>query len=213
MGNNGAISALTALPFTYPNCYLWLPTNAINAGSAAGWYYAQMSSATAGTVFNNTYTTGKPAIPASPTAFVTTGPGAFTGDTGEEFGPTITLPGNALGPNGRIRSFTLWSVNNNANAKTPRLRFSGNAGTAYQQPSLASVQSGLLETEICNAGVTGSQKGQDSARTGPGVSGSVLTTSAVDTTANSTLVISMQKATATDNIILESFIFELFYGA
>src|SRR5437667_3823845 len=50
MANNGAITLGTALPSTYANCYLLLPAGAIAAGSAAGWYFAQMSSTTAGVV-------------------------------------------------------------------------------------------------------------------------------------------------------------------
>ena len=98
MANNGAITLTTALDTTYANCYLYLPANAIEAGSAAGLYFAQMSSTTVGTVYNNTYTSGKHAIPSSPTAFVTTGPGAYTQTTGSDITLLLTtLSGGAIG--------------------------------------------------------------------------------------------------------------------
>src|SRR5690349_20306203 len=48
MGNNGALSGLTALPTTYAKAFIWLPAGAIAAGvpAAATWYYVQMSSTT-----------------------------------------------------------------------------------------------------------------------------------------------------------------------
>ncbi len=78
IANNGALTLTTALPLIYPNVYLYFPANAIAAGSAAGKYYCQMSSTTVGVIFNNTYVSGTPVVPTSPTAFVTTGPGAYT---------------------------------------------------------------------------------------------------------------------------------------
>jgi hypothetical protein len=144
MANNGAISGLTALPFTYASCYLYLPTNAIVAGSAAGWYYAQMSSATAGTVFNNTYTTGVPTIPTSPTAFATTGPGAFTGDTTEQ---GITLPIPALLVTSEIEYRVVFQCNNNANVKTARVRFSGSSGSQYTTIGITSTN-GVQDSHV-----------------------------------------------------------------
>src|ERR1700693_852831 len=80
IGNNGALSALTALPTIYANAYLYFPAGAIVAGSLAGLYYCIMSSTTAGTIYNNTYDTTlgvMPTIPANPVPFVTPGPGAY----------------------------------------------------------------------------------------------------------------------------------------
>ena len=77
IGNNGALTAITTLPATYSQgCYMWFKTNSISAATPAGWYYVVMTSGTAGTIYNNTYTSGVPLQPAVLTAFVTTGPGA-----------------------------------------------------------------------------------------------------------------------------------------
>src|SRR5579859_1785192 len=91
MGNNGALTLGTALPSTYANAYVYLPANAISAGSAAGWYFCQFSSTTVGTVFNNTYSSGTPQIPAALVSFATTGPGAYTGVTTQITGPNFTI--------------------------------------------------------------------------------------------------------------------------
>lgn len=214
MGNNGALSAITALPLTYANAYMWFPAGAIAAGvpAAAGWLFVQMSSTTAGTVFNNTYTAGTvPSIPASPTPFATTGPGAFTGDTTEAPGPAITIPANSMGANGIIHPWSVWTQNNSAGTKTARIRYSGNAGTIYYASALTT-QITLLQTiYIANRGATNSQIGwaNQGDSTAPGFSTSNPVTSSVDTTASTTLVFSLQKGTATDNKILESFQVEL----
>ena len=220
MGNNGALTAITALPLVYANCYMWFTANQIAAGVAAGWYFTQMSSATAGTVFNNTYTSGKPTIPASPTAFVTTGPGAFTGDTAEEFGPTIAVPANSMGPNGALRITTYWAATNNANTKTTRVRFSGNAGTQYlSSTSIVSQALGADQRNITNRGVANSQVGNYNVILGGagsfGVNGgaALFTTSAVDTTGATSVVISLQKGVATDDLLLEGYVIEVLYGA
>lgn len=118
MGNNGALTLTTAVRAAYPDAYIYLPAGAIAIGSTAGWYYAVFSTTGAATVYNNVYTSGVPAIPASPTAFVTTGPGAFTFSTGSSyFGHAVTLAANSLGINGGLRfNYVTWA-NNSANAK------------------------------------------------------------------------------------------------
>jgi len=111
MGDNGAISGIAAFTATFSSgCYMYLPANGIYAGSAAGLYYCIMSSTTAGTVYNNTYTSGVPTAPESPTPFVTTGPGAVVQTSGVILPLlTLTLPAKSLGTNGyalaRGRSF------------------------------------------------------------------------------------------------------------
>jgi hypothetical protein len=207
MGNNGALTGITALTRTYPRCWMYFPAGAIAAGvpAAGTWYYVQMSSTTAGTVFNNTYTSGVPVVPSSPTAFSTTGPGAFTGVTGEVAGPTITVP--VLGPSSQIDLFSIWAATNNANAKTDTIRFSGNAGTQFMAFAHASLASYADNRSILNAGSTASQIGFTSGGTGAnfnGTGGAVITAS-VDTSVATSVVFALNKATATDNHILEAF--------
>lgn len=203
---DGTISGITALPKAYASAYCWFPANALAASIAAGWYYCEFSSTTAGTAYLDTYVSGAVSIPASPTA-VTDGRGAFTGDTGEEFGPTITVPANSMGPNGLLRITTLQSANNSANAKTWRVRFSGNSGTVFGSLGEVSVILETTETIILNRGVANSQIGQSIRAVGAGAGlNSGGTTASVDTTSDTTLVISIQRVAATDNFVLENFL-------
>ena len=128
MGNNGALSAIVALPLAYTRCYMYFPANAIVAGSTAGWYYAVMSSTTTATVYNNTYTSGRPSEPSSPTAFVTTGPGAYTQTTGSAItAMSITIPGGSLGSSGAILLEMMGAVVNNGGSKVVEAYYGGSA--------------------------------------------------------------------------------------
>jgi hypothetical protein len=210
---NGAISAITALPVAYASAYCWFPANILATSIVAGWYYCTFSTTTAGTAFLNTYSSGVPTIPSSPTA-VTDGKGAFTGDTGEEFGPTITVPANALGPNGRLRTWMSFGLTSNANTKSLRLRYSGNAGTQLIARNAASTTGARFINVLVNRAVTNSQYSDHTGVSDAGTAYSAAAAfSAVDTTAATTHVISMQRGTATDNAVLENFGIEVMYGA
>lgn len=206
---NGAISAITALPIAYPAAYCYFPANILATTIAAGWYYCTFSTTTAGVAYLDTYTSGTPAIPASPTP-VTDGKGAFTGDTGEEFGPTFTLPAGALGVSGGLRIMQQNLETSNANVKTARVRFSGTGGTVMLAHALASTAAAGLVGNIVN---TGSVSAQISTCNGFNGGGTVTSsvTSAVNTAAQTTLVFSLQRATATDNLILGSCLVEVFF--
>src|SRR3989304_667201 len=127
MGANGALSAITALTNTYPNIYLYFPAGKVYSGSAAGFYYAEMSSTTAGTVYNNIYTPGtnEPDIPASPTPITDAGPGAYTQSTSEITAVSATVPGGSMGRKGVIKSEASFFVPNNANGKNFKFYFGG----------------------------------------------------------------------------------------
>lgn len=197
---NGAISAITALPVAYPNAYCWFPANALATTIAAGWYYCTFSTTTAGVAFLDTYTSGVPTIPSSPTA-VTDGKGAFTGSTSEDFGYTVTIPANSLGTTGVMRFQFGTAQTSNANAKTLRIRWSGTAGTVFLSGTMASTAFGGISGAIHNSGAT--NKNLSSIL---GISNLSASTTGVlgvvDSTASTTLVVSTQRATATDNIVI-----------
>lgn len=207
IGNNGALSGLTALPTTYAQCYMYFPANAIAAGVAAGLYYVVMSSTTAGTIYNNTYTGGVPEAPASPTAFVTTGPGAYTQTTGADVTlVSISLPGGSLGNNGAFSVKGLCSLTNNADAKTLRCKF---GGTNVISTSVVSTAAWSIDKTIRNRGVQTSQvcASTNLSSDSVGSMGSNATSfTAIDSSAASTIVISGQLVSvATNNFILELF--------
>lgn len=211
MGNNGAFTSGTALATTYANAYFWFAANQIAAGSAAGWYFGQASSATAITVFNNTYSTGQPTIPSSPTPFVTTGPGATTGVTTAVTGPQISIAAGALGANGALRISDQWSVNSTAGAKTLATAFSG---TSIKSMSLTTSNGYRSINTLYNRGVQNAQVGDQFGLT-TGGSGLLTGTNefyAVDFSVAETFQMLMTTAVATDWAVIEAFLLELLPG-
>lgn len=216
MGNNGAITMGTALEFTYPNCYVALPAGAIATGipAASAWYYCVMSSSTVGTVYNNTYGSGsgQPTIPASPTPFVATGPGAFTGITSGSFRmQSYSLPAGTLGIRDSLRVCARYSNNNTSGNKTLATVFGANILGIFVGSSIKSVS---ITTIISNREATNSQIGVVNTSNGfGGTSTSDYSVSTIDTTMAALLEIACTRATATDTIVAESFMVELLKGS
>lgn len=131
-------------------------------------------------------------------------------DANENTLATVTVPGGALGLNGRLRVTALFTVTNSVNNKVLRVRFSGISGTIYHTVTLTTNASYKVEADIANRGATNSQVGgMASIGGGWGTSGSAVITSAVDTTADTTLLITGQKVTAGETLTLESYLVEL----
>lgn len=213
MANNGAITLGTALSTTYANAYINLPANAIQAGSLAGWYFCQMSSTTVGTVFNNAYTTGLPAIPVAPTSFVSTGPGAYTGVTTSVTGPQLPVQANTMGPNGILRITQLSAVPLNTNSKT--IGINVGATTVYALTLTgASNYANESITTVWNRGVSNSNISMNSPGTGLGspVSGTSLTYSSINFAATQNISFTGQLAVATDYFVMEALMIEVFPG-
>lgn len=125
-GNNGALTLNVALDRVYSRCFMYFPTGAIFSGSAAGWYWTVMSSATVGVVYNNTYVSGWPTIPTI-AGFTVTGPGAFTAAAGIDLvAAAITLPGNTLGLWGGLQTRLTMTAGGAGSTRTGKV-FIGNA--------------------------------------------------------------------------------------
>lgn len=206
MGNNGALSALTALPTIYADCFMYFPQGTINTvvsgpGYAAGLYYVKMSSTTAGTVYNATYSSGVPTIPANLLAFATTGLGAYTQTTAaDETLISLTVPGGSIGPNGGLTVYPMWSHPNNANNKTEKIWLDGTA--RYSQTNTTT----LSEQRPWRLSNRGSQQSQvHSTFIGLVNSASTLLFTAIDTSIDKTMLFTASLATATDYVVLESF--------
>jgi hypothetical protein len=197
------------------NGYILLPTGAIFAGSAAGWYYIQLASTTQGTLFNNTYSSGLPVVPGSPTAFSTTGPGAYTATTAGTNGPALTINANVIGINGRLELYVLADYSNTANQKNVQgllgaQLFGGqfnNTANNQQIPMLFS---------ITNRGVANKQSFTENNIGVGGVDSAASQTApsrgaGIDTTSNQTLAITTALTTASsDWVVLESYSIKLF---
>lgn len=161
MGDNGALTSGTACSLAYNQSYCWFPEGAINAAdvgppvidvSPAGWYYTEWSSVTEAIVYNNVWDgVSVPTIPATPTAFVTTGPGAFTGPTTAAIyiSLPITLAQSPVGTTFRVKLHC--AATNNANAKTIKLWQNDDNGEDFHTvtlTSLAAVDADLTLTVI-----------------------------------------------------------------
>jgi hypothetical protein len=90
-------------------CYAYFSANFGGSTLPAGWYWTEFSSDTAGIVYAETYTSGTPRRPASPTPISVNLTGRITATTNEIVGPSgFILLGNALGKNGTLQ--TLFSM-------------------------------------------------------------------------------------------------------
>lgn len=203
MANNGAVTFGTALDRTYSEgLWLFYAAGAVAAGvpAAASFLWTVMSSATVGTVFNSTYTTGVPAV-GTQTAFATTGPGAFTGDTTERF-VTIPVAANVLGLMGKLDIDVSMRNNNSAGTKTVKVHWSGSGG--------ASLTPNVTNTTGIAASFFGSIANMlTNAQTIVGrvvVAANTWTVAtnnaAIDTTAATSVVFGLQLNTATDWMML-----------
>lgn len=155
-GANGALTLAVALPNAFPAAYVYFPADAIASGVPAGWYYTVFSSTTAGTVYNNRYTSGKPTIPSTPTAFATSAGSVTTQVTTAVTAVIATLPGGSLGPNGALRTEALWQANNSAASKAVSVLFGAGAQLTNQALSGSNVY-GEVESKTLNTGVANRQ--------------------------------------------------------
>lgn len=132
--------------------------------------------------------------------------------TSEETLATITVPANAMGANGALRIWTSWTITNGANDKTLIVRFSGTGGTAYLSQLLTNTLTAQYVTTITNRNATNSQVGGSGTSNIIGSnSGGAIPTSAVDTTADTTIVIRGTKEVGTEVLTLERYLVELIY--
>lgn len=204
MADNGAVSAMTALPKTYSNgAYLYLPANAISAGSSAGWYWFIASSTTAGTVYNCQPPSSGAASICTNTAFATTGPGAFTGATGVVNAVTIPVPANLMGVNGRVEASASWVQNGTAGNKSPSLLWGGIG--CYIVTFTTQINS-VFDCTITNRGINTVQSvGYRYTTNVASVAIMAATDGTETTTAAVNLIFRVNCGTATDHLILEDY--------
>lgn len=132
-------------------------------------------------------------------------------DTSENILATVTVPANALAANGIIKIDLSFALTNNANVKTIRARISGIGGTVVLSHNAASIDSADYAFKLTNANATNAQKSSSFVFSPTGASGvSMNATSAIDTTATTTIVITAQKASAGDAISLISILAVLY---
>jgi hypothetical protein len=139
---------------------------------------------------------------------------SHTGDTNETTLATVSIPAGAMGANGVLRITAFYSVTNNANNKTPIVKFGGTGGTAYFSRIEASIAAIRFTTYIGNRNSASSQVG-GVAPTGGGDSTttSALTTSAVNTANAVDLLFRGTLANSADTITLEGYTVEILTAA
>ena len=137
----------------------------------------------------------------------------LTGTASETTFATVTIPANALGPNGIIRVTAQWTYTNSANAKYTRIRLGGLAGTAFTQNTLSTTATIQVYCIIHNVNSASSQKGQPANYTGIGGTIVAPVTASIDTTSDVDLVLTGQLTNTGESMYLESYLVEILYGA
>ena len=130
----------------------YLPASAGGASNAAGWFWGKITSATAGIIYGNTYSSGDPGqqIPASPSAFVSVSNGWITQTTLEITGLSgITLPAGVLGPNGSLD----WDIRYMGDISSNRTYNGKLGGTIWTYINPTSNPDGERVLKLQNAGV------------------------------------------------------------
>lgn len=197
-------------------CHIYLPAGA-GGLAIGGWYWCVPIDGTNGEVFANTYSgTGKPDFVASPTALPNLSAGRITQLTSEIFGPSFTMPGGSMGPNGINSALIKWITSSTATWKTIRCR----AGSTlfFAIPIANSNNNQLVRFSRINVGVQNRQAGNrtsssysawDAGSSATAYSGDVTT---LDTSVDQTVAFTMQIQANTDSIILIPMRFDVQYG-
>jgi len=125
-------------------------------------------------------------------------------DTTEDILATINIAAGQMGLNGILDVTLQWNMTSSANNKTLRTRFSGIGGTVYGTVVLTTTTNYRQNFQIANRGAANSQIGLDGTNGGWNVNIGP-TTSSVDTSAATTLVITGQKQSAGETLTLASY--------
>lgn len=135
---------------------------------------------------------------------------SVSASTDEETLATITVPGNAMGPNGHLRIWTAWAWGSSGNIKTPRVKV---GGTLYSSQTPTTTTGAALLTQVRNINDAESQISYGaSGLIGLGISSAAIITSSIDTTADFDIELTGQKANSGDTLTLQSYCVELLAG-
>ena len=127
-------------------------------------------------------------------------------DTNENVLATITIPAGLMGTRGILQIDIRMTYNNNGNNKTMRCRWSGAAGTVIWGPTRTTQLGSTTRITLANRDSASSQVyssiNNNDASTADGNAGG---TASVNTGADTSIVISAQKATGSDTVTLEYY--------
>jgi hypothetical protein len=134
-------------------------------------------------------------------------------DTNEDTLATITIPANSIGANGYVTVRTYWTITGSTNAKTAKIKFGG-TNIASLATSSAGNTGISLTTTLHNRNAANSQVAiPTGSHEFGGFYTTALVTAAIDTTADVTLLITGQKASAGETITLEHYLVEIKYAS
>jgi hypothetical protein len=135
-------------------------------------------------------------------------------DTNENVLATITIPAGAIGANGLLDILLKLTATNDASTKTIRGRLGGVGGTILFAQATVSFATAEARFSIENRNSQSSQiGGRSGSAGGTGGSANAFQTGAVDTSVETTLVLTGQLADGTDTLTLESYSVHLFHQA
>lgn len=138
------------------------------------------------------------------TLAVSSTPSSITGTTVETALATITIPGGLMSANGTIEVMSLWSYTNSANAKNLRLRWGSMSGSTVFAVGATTSASCFNYCIARNNNSTSSQKLFAAGALGFGTSATISTPS-IDTSANFSIYLTGQVASAAETVTLESY--------
>lgn len=134
-------------------------------------------------------------------------PSSVTGTTALTVLAGILVPAGAVGVNGALRISTLWSLTNNADAKTLSLTLGGVTILTFSVPSNASLNH---QFTLINRNAQNSQVAQTTANTTSfGSSGGANQTFSINLANAQTLNLQAQLGTSTDTVTLERYLVEI----
>lgn len=197
--------------------YVYLPAGA-GGLVTGGWFWCRTTDGTNGQVFQETYPgTGQSAFVSSPTAFTGLSPGRITQITSEIYGPSFTMPGGSMGPNG-VSAFLLKHLTTStAGTKTIRCRV---GSSNFFNTSFTNTDNNrLIRVSRMNMGVQNRQIGNRTNSSGSAWdAGTTATTwsgdvTIVDTSVDQTVSFTGQLSANTDSIIFVPMQFTVQYGA
>jgi hypothetical protein len=119
---------------------------------------------------------------------------------------SFTIPGGSMGPNTTMRITAIFTMPNNANTKTFRIRF---GGVVIYQASFTAAVTLNMEFLLQNRGALNSQIGQVISMLGPTSNTGPVLTAAIDTTIDQVVAFSAQAGVGTDQLALERCSIEL----
>ncbi len=183
--------------------YAYFPANFGGQTIASGWYWAKLTSDTAGVLYQETYSSGVPLRIESPTPFAVNLSGWLTQTSSELTGPNgFTLPANALGNNGYIEHMLVVMATSNGGTKTARIKTDGVTLINYVSTG-SNYQDLIFLTR--NKGTPSRQK--NSRANGVGVGSSSIGTHSVEATSvdlstSKSMVVTMQNSAIGESFAL-----------